>query len=162
MAVVDYFLKIEGIPGESHDAKHKDEIQLESFSWGASQGGGFAYGGGGGAGKVQMQDFHFVMKINKATPKLFLACASGEHIKSALLTARKAGKEQQEFFTVKFSDILVSSYQSSGSGSGDVVPTEQISFNFAKMEMEYKEQKADGTLGGGIKAGYDLKQMKSS
>lgn len=161
MAAVDYFLKIDGIPGESQDHKHKDEIQLESFSWGASQGGGFSYGGGGGAGKVQMQDFHFVMKINKATPKLFLACANGEHIKSAVLTCRKAGKEQQEFLVVKLSDVLVSSYQSGGSGGADVVPMEQISFNFSKVEFEYKEQKADGTLAGGIKANYDLKQSKS-
>ena len=161
MAAVDYFLKIDGIPGESQDHKHKDEIQLESFSWGATQGGGFSYGGGGGAGKVQMQDFHFVMKINKATPKLFLACANGEHIKSAILTCRKAGKEQQEFLIVKLSDVLVSSYQSGGSSAGDVVPTEQISFNFAKVEFEYKEQKPDGTLAGGIKAHYDLKQSKS-
>ncbi|HEY3443029.1 MAG TPA: type VI secretion system tube protein Hcp [Paludibaculum sp.] len=161
MAAVDYFLKIDGIPGESQDHKHKDEIQIESFTWGATQGGGFSYGGGGGAGKVQMQDFHFTMKINKATPKLFLACANGEHIKSAVLTCRKAGKEQQEFLTVKLTDVLVSSYQSGGSGGSDVVPMEQISFNFAKVEFEYKEQKPDGTLAGGIKANYDLKQSKS-
>jgi type VI secretion system secreted protein Hcp len=77
MAAVDYFLKIDGIDGESQDAKHKNEIDLESFSWGATQGGTMAFGGGGGAGKVQMQDFHFVMRVNKASPKLFLACANG-------------------------------------------------------------------------------------
>src|SRR5919204_6894167 len=122
MALVDYFLKIDGIPGESGDSKHKDEIQLESWSFGESQSGTMAYGGGGGAGKVQMQDFHFVMKVNKASPKLFLACASGEHIKKAELTCRKAGKEQQEYYKVTFSDLLVSSYQTSGSGSSDVIP----------------------------------------
>ena len=157
----DFFLKIEGIPGESHDSKHKNEIDVLSYSFGASQTGSSAYGGGAGAGKVQFQDFHFVMKMSKATPKLFLACANGEHIKSAILTARKAGKEQQEFYTIKFSDVLVSSYQTSGSGSGDEVPTEQISFNFSKIETEYKEQKPDGTLAGGIKAGYDIKINKS-
>ncbi len=162
MALADYFLKIDGIAGESQDSKHKDEIQLESFSWGATQVGSSAAGGGGGAGKVQMQDFHFNMKVNKATPKLFLACASGQHIKTAVLTARKAGKDQQDFFTVKFSDVLVSSYQSSGAGGSDVLPMESISLNFAKLEMEYKEQKPDGTMAGGIKAGFDLKTMKYS
>jgi type VI secretion system secreted protein Hcp len=157
---VDYFLKIEGIDGESQDAKHKGEIQLESFSWGANQSGTFASGGGGGAGKVQMQDFNFVMHINKASPKLFLACATGDHIKKAVLTCRKAGKDQQEYMKFTFSDVLVSSYQTGGS-PGDVVPMEQISLNYAKMEMEYKEQKPDGTLGGSIKAGYDLKQNKA-
>lgn len=157
---VDYFLKIEGIEGESQDAKHKGEISLESFSWGASQSGTMAYGGGGGAGKVQMQDFNFVMNVNKASPKLFLACATGDHIKKAVLTCRKAGKDQQEYMKFTFSDVLVSSYQTSGS-AGDVIPLEQISLNYAKMEMEYKEQKPDGTLGGSIKAGYDLKQNKA-
>lgn len=157
----DFFLKIDGIPGESADSKHKGEIELLSYSFGASQTGSFAYGGGGGSGKVQFQDFNFMMKMSKATPKLFLACATGEHIKSAVLTARKAGKQQQEFYTIKFSDVLVSSYQTSGSGGGDEVPTESISFNFTKVETEYKEQKADGTLAGGIKAGYDIKANKA-
>ena len=156
----DYFLKIDGIDGESQDAKHKGEIQLESFSWGATQTGTFAYGGGGGAGKVSMQDFHFVMKHNKASPKLMLACARGEHIKKAVLTARKAGKEQQDFMKVSMEDVLVSSYQTGGSATGDEIPMDQVSLNFAKIEHEYKEQKADGTLGGAVKTGYDLKTSK--
>jgi type VI secretion system secreted protein Hcp len=89
-----------------------------------------------------------------------LACANGEHIKKAVLTCRKAGKEQQEYLKVTFSDILVSSYQSGGNG-GDPLPLEQISLNFAKVEFEYKEQKADGTLAGAIKTGYDLKLNKA-
>jgi type VI secretion system secreted protein Hcp len=107
-----------------------------------------------------MQDFHFVMKINKASPKLMLACATGEHIKEATLTCRKAGKEQQEFLKIKFEDLLVSSYQTGGSGHGDIVPTDQISLNYSKIHFEYKEQKPDGTLGGAVKAGYDLKANK--
>ena len=133
---VDYFLKLDGIEGESADAKHKNEIDVESWSIGASQGGTMAYGGGGGAGKVQMQDFNFSMKVNKASPKLFLACATGEHIKSAILTSRKAGKEQQEFLKITMSDVLVSSIQQGGQGSSDVIPMEQISLNFAKIEYE--------------------------
>ncbi|MFB3813500.1 MAG: Hcp family type VI secretion system effector [Terriglobales bacterium] len=162
MGAVDYFLKIEGIQGESQDAKHKDEIQLESWSFGEQNTGTFATGGGGGAGKVAMQDFHFVKKVDKAGPKLFLACAQGEHIKSALLTCRKAGKDQQEYLKVSFKDILISSYQTSGSGGSDIVPLEQIAFNFAAIKIEYREQKADGTLGGATNAEYNLKQMKAA
>jgi type VI secretion system secreted protein Hcp len=157
---VDYFLKIDGIPGESADSKFKDSIDILSWSWGESQSGTMASGGGGGAGKVNMQDFHFVMKVNKATPKLVLACASGEHIKKAVLTCRKAGKDQQEFLKYTFSDVLVSSYQTGGSSSGDEIPMEQVSLNYAKMELEYKAQKLDGSLDGGIKAGWDLKANK--
>ena len=70
MAAVDYFLKLDGIEGESHDDKFKNQIDLESWSWGETQSGTFSGGGGGGAGKVSMQDFHFVMKLNKATSKV--------------------------------------------------------------------------------------------
>jgi len=161
LALVDYFLKIDGIQGESQDKVHKGEIEIESFSWGASQTGTAAHGGGMGAGRVQMQDFNFVMRINKSSPKLMLACAQGQHIKSAVLVCRKAGKEQQEYLKVTFSDLLVSSYQTNGAPAANVIPMDQISLNFTKVEIEYKEQKPDGTLGGAIKAFYDMKQQVS-
>ena len=161
MATTDYFLKIDGIEGESSDAKHKGEIDLESWSWGESQSGSHAAGGGGGAGKVSMQDFHFVMKHNKASPKLMLACATGEHLKKAVLVCRKAGKDQQEFLKYTFSDVLVSSYHTGGSQQSDLVPIDQVSLNFSKIECEYKEQKSDGTLGGTVKMGWDVKQHRS-
>ncbi len=155
---VDYFLKIDGVQGESQDAKHKNEIEIESWNWGESQSGTASHGGGMGAGKVAMQDFSFVMRVNKSSPKLMLACAQGEHIKGAVLTCRKAGKDQQEYLKWTFTDLLVSSYQTGGTGASDVVPLDQISLNFSKVECEYKEQKPDGSLGGTIKAHYDMKQ----
>ena len=157
MAAVDFFLKIDGIDGESADSKHKGEIDVLSWSFGVSNSGSMSTGGGGGSGKASFNDFNFVMTVNKASPKLKLACASGEHIKKAVLTCRKAGKDQQEFLKYTFSDILVSSFQQGGSNSGDVIPTDQISLNYAKIETEYKAQKPDGTLDGAIKAGWDLK-----
>ncbi len=142
---VDYFLKIDGIPGESTDKSHTNEIDLESWSWGESNSGSSASGGGGGAGKVNMNDFSFSMKVCKASPKLFLNCANGAHIKSALLTCRKAGTEQQEYLKITFSDLLISSYQTGGS-TGAEVPSESITFNFGKIEVSYAPQKPDGKL----------------
>jgi type VI secretion system secreted protein Hcp len=156
----DYLLKIEGIKGESTDAKHKDEIEVESFSWGATQPGSFASGGGGGAGKVSFQDIHFTTRASVASPNLMLACATGQHIKEATLTVRKAGKEAQEYYIVKLSDNLVSSYQSGGSEGSNALPVDQFSINFAKIEFEYKPQKPDGSLGAGVKGGWDLKTNK--
>jgi len=153
---VDYFLKIDSIPGEATDKTHKTEIDLESWSWGETNSGSQAYGGGGGAGKVSMQDFSFSMKVNKASPKLFLACATGQHIKEATLTCRKAGKEQQEYLKIKFSDLLISSYQTGGS-AGAEVPSEQIAFNFAKIEFSYAPQKETGGLDSPVIHKYDLK-----
>jgi type VI secretion system secreted protein Hcp len=159
MAQVDYFLKIDGIDGESTDDKHKNEIDVLSWSWGETNSGTQAYGGGGGAGKVSMQDYNFVMTYNKASPKLMLACATGDHIASATLVCRKAGGGQQEYLTIKFTDLLISSYQTGGS-AGDVVPVDQISFNYTKIEFEYKPQDEKGAVGAPIKAGYDLKANK--
>ncbi|HZH34865.1 MAG TPA: type VI secretion system tube protein Hcp [Pyrinomonadaceae bacterium] len=160
MAAVDYFLKIGDIDGESADSKYSKNIEIESFSWGANQTGSSSHGGGAGAGKVSMQDLHFVMKINKASPKLFLACASGQHIPKAVLVARKAGGQQEDYLKFTLTDVLVSSYQSGGSAHSDVVPTDQVSLNFSKLEMEYKEQTAKGTLAGTVKAGWDIKTNK--
>jgi type VI secretion system secreted protein Hcp len=160
VALVDYFLKMDGIPGESADAKHKGEIDLEAFGWGETNTPSGAPGGGGGAGKVQMQDFNFTTRVNKASPLLFLACAMGKHIKEATLTVRKAGKAQQEYLIVKFSDLLITSYQVAGVEAGDVGPTDSISFNFSKVEYQYRPEKADGSLNTAVKAGWDVKQNK--
>lgn len=159
MAQVDYFLKIDGIDGESTDDKHKNEIDVESWSWGETQTGTAAHGGGGGAGRVSMQDFSFTMRVNKSTPKLMLACATGAHVPEATLACRKSGGAQEEYLNIKFTDLLVSSYQTGGS-AGDIIPVDQISLNFSKIEFEYKPQKPDGTLDSPVKVGYDLKANK--
>jgi type VI secretion system secreted protein Hcp len=161
MAAVDYYLKVDGIDGESESKGFEKWIDVESWSWGESQQGAHSGGGGGGAGKVVMQDFHFVMKVNKASTKLFLACATGTHIKNAELICRKAGKTQQNFLSVKMDDLLVSSFQTGGSGHADILPTDQISLNFSKIVFHYKEQKADGTLASGTPVGYDLKKVSA-
>ncbi len=154
---VDMFLKLDGIDGESADAKHKNEIDIESFSWGASNSGSASAGGGAGAGKVAMQDFSFTTQVSKASPRLFLACATGQHIKTALLTIRRAGREQAEFLKVTMSDVLVSSYKQDGSSEGDEVPTDQVSMNFSKIQVSYSPQRADGSLDSAVNAGWDLR-----
>ena len=162
MSQADYFLKVDGCPGESMDAKHPDECELLSFSFGASQTGSAAYGKGLGAGKVQMQDFLFVMKANKAGPKLFVKCATGEGIPKAVMTCRKAGKDQQDYLKYTFTDIIVSSYNEGGAGGSDPIPIQSVSLNFSKMEVEYKEQNPDGSLGGVTKGAFDLKTNKGT
>lgn len=160
MAAADYYLKIDGIEGESTDDKQKGTIDIESFSMGVTNAGSHDARGGGGAGKASFQDMHFVSKISKASPKLMEACATGQHIKNAILISRKAGGTQEEYLTYKLSDVMVSSYQAGGSANSDVVPTDQFSINFAKIEITYKEQKAEGALGGTVKSGYDIKANK--
>jgi type VI secretion system secreted protein Hcp len=157
---VDYFLQIAGVEGESTDAKHKGWIDVDSWSWGETQPTPPPGGGGGGAGKVQVQDLHFTTRVSKASPKLFLACANGQHFKEARLVGRKAGKSQQEFLTWTFTDLLVTGYQTGGAEGADILPTDQVSLNFAKLKVEYRAQKADGSLDAPVSAGWDVKSNK--
>jgi type VI secretion system secreted protein Hcp len=160
VAAFDYFLKIDGIDGGSVAAGHKGEIDVDSWTWGESRVGSPGVGtGAGAAGRVDMQDFTFTMKLSKASPKLFLACAEGNHIKAAWLTARRGGGKAADYFLKwSFSDLLVSSYLTGG--SGDQPPEDSVSFTFSKIEVEYKEQKADGSFAAALKAGWDLKTNK--
>ena len=161
MAAVDYFLKIEGIDGESLDSKHKGEIDVTSFSWGVSQTGSAGGGGGAGAGRAQFTGFHFTSSTSKASPKLMLACATGEHIKKAELFCRKAGGDGRagaEFIKLTFEDVLVSSYNQSGSGD---VPADSVSLNFARIMFEVHPLNPDGSLGAPVRAGWDLRTNRA-
>ncbi len=147
------------IKGESKNKGFEDQIQLLSWSWGASNSGSNTHGGGGGGAKASFQDFHFTMQMSKASPKVLLFCATGQHMPEATLTLRKSGKkeEQQVFLTVKFTDLLISSYQTGGTDDSGL-PIEQISLNYATYEMEYFEQNEKGVVATAGKGGYDLKK----
>jgi type VI secretion system secreted protein Hcp len=156
MAQVDYFLKIDGVEGESTDDKHKAEIDVVSFSWGVTNSGSAGFGSGQGSGKVVANDFSFVKLHDKSSPVLYIACATGQHYKNAVLVCRKAGGGQQEYLKITMEDVLVSSFVTSGSDGDDVVPTDSITLNYGKLEHSYKIQKADGGLGGEAKQKYDF------
>ena len=155
----DIFAKIGDIKGESPDDKHKGEIELLSWSWGVTQSGTMAHGGGGGEGKANFNDFNFTHHIDKASPVLMKACATGEHIKEATITVRKAGKGQQEFLIIKMNDIIITGVAPSGAGDG-AATAEHVALQFAKVDLEYKPQKADGSLVAGIHFKYDIKGNK--
>ena len=157
----DIFAKLGDIKGESLDAKHKDEIEVLSYSWGVSNtsspGGA---GGGAGAGKANFQDFNFMHAVDRATPFLLKACASGTHIKDGTITARKAGKAPLEYMIFKFYDIVISSVAQSGASGSPDTGSESVSLNFAKVELEYRTQKADGSIQPMHPFKYDIVQNK--
>ena len=155
----DIFAKIGDIKGESLDSKHKDEIEVLSWSWGVQQSGTLAHGGGGGEGKASFNDFNFTHHVDKASPVLMTACATGKHIKEATITVRKAGKGQQEFLIVKMSDVIITGVTPSGTGDGAAI-AESVAIQFAKVELEYKPQKADGSLDAGVFFKCDIKAQK--
>jgi type VI secretion system secreted protein Hcp len=132
----DIFAKIGDIKGEAQDAAFKEQIEVLSWSWGVSQQGTAATGSGLGAGKANFQDFNFMHNLDKASPNLMKACATGKHYPDATFTARKAGEGQKEFMIFKFTDVLITSVSPGGSSGGDGV-TESVSMQYSKVELEY-------------------------
>ena len=153
----DIFVKLGDIKGESSDDKHKEEVEVLSWSWGVSQSASVT-GSGGGTGKASFADFSFMHRVDSASPLLMKACATGEHIKEATVTQRKAGKVQQEFLIIKMNDILITSVQPTASTDGLM---EAVSLQMAKVNLEYKPQKADGSLDAGVLFKYDIKANKA-
>jgi type VI secretion system secreted protein Hcp len=155
----NWFLKVDGIEGESIDKSHKGEIDVLSWSWGVATEGSPGPGGGGGVGKASFQDFNFVARISKASPQLFLSCATGVHHKSASLSGRHAGdKSSHDFLKYKLADVQVTSVQHGHGGSEP--PTEQFSLSYSRFEITFTPQNADGSPGAPASAGFDLKQNK--
>lgn len=153
------FARIGAIRGESRDAKHKDEIDVLSWSWGVSQSGTASPGGSAGAGKASFHDFNFTHHVDRASPLLMKACATGEHVKDATITVRKAGQGQQEYLTIKMTGLQVTSVSTSVSAEGDAT-MESVVLTFARVDLEYRPQKPDGTLDVGVHFKYDLKAQK--
>jgi type VI secretion system secreted protein Hcp len=153
----DIFAKLGDIKGESLDDKHKDEIEVLSWSWGVTN--AFTHAGAGaGQARASFRDLSFTHKIDKASPILMQACATGVHLKEATITHRKAGKGQQEFLVIKMNDVVVTALMDAD--SSDAEAAETVSLAFAKIDVEYRPQKADGSLDAGIHFKYDLKANK--
>ena len=155
----DIFAKLGDIKGESQDSKHKDEVEVLSWSWGVSRSEAGSSTGGAGSGKANFNDFNFTHHVDKSSPNLLKACATGEHIKEATITVRKAGKEQHEFMIIKMSDVIITGVAPSGSGDS-AATAESVALRFGKVDLEYKPQKADGSLDAGVHFKYDIKANK--
>lgn len=153
-----YFLKIDGIEGESQDEQHKGEIELHSWSFGGTALGVLKAGSAASAGKFTAQDFQFAAKVSKASPMLFLACATGRRMPKATMSGRRIGNRRPiDYFTITLSDILISSYQESGADGAEGV-MEQVSCTFAKIQVEYRPINADGSLGDSVSATFEAKK----
>jgi type VI secretion system secreted protein Hcp len=157
----DAFLKIEtpAVAGESSDAKHKGEIELFSFSLGASNPTTIGSAtGGAGAGKVSFSSFSIMKKTDKTSPVLFQGLASGIHYDKATVTLRKAGGDNPvEYLKYTFGTVFVESIQWSGSTGGDDSPAESVSFVYGKLEIDYQPQGGTGKPeGGAIHGGWSV------
>ena len=152
---VDMFMKINGVQGESQDKTHMDEIDVLAWSWGMSQSGTTHMGSGGGAGKVNVQDLSFTKYVDKSSPDLFMACCNGKHFSDATLVVRKAGENPLEYIKVKMEEVIIASVSTGGSGGEDRL-TENVTLNFGKVTVDYKEQTKTGTGGAAPTMTWDI------
>jgi type VI secretion system secreted protein Hcp len=158
-AASDIYIKIQNVLGESTDDKHKGEIDVLAWSWGATQTGAATAGGGGGAGRAKIQDLTITKYVDKASPALFQFVATGMHIPSVQLSVvRLGGKgDRLEYIRIKLTDVLISSVKSSHSAANDNRPVEEVSFNFTAIEYTYTPQTAAGSAGPPVTISYNLK-----
>ncbi len=161
MAQEDYFLKIDGVKGESQDDKHKDEIHVSSFSFGVTNTGTGGSNLGSGGGRSNIQDMHFTKVVDAASPNLFIGCATGKHFGTATVTVRRAGEKPQEYLTYKLTEVYISSISTSGHEGGGIAQ-ESVSLNFSKVEITYTPQNADGSPGAKNTKSYDVKANKAA
>src|SRR5262245_10378109 len=157
---VDMFIKIGDVKGEAKDKTHKDEVDVLAWSWGMSNSGSAHTGGGAGAGKANVQDLSVTKYIDKASPDLMLACCTGKHYDTATLVVRKAGTTPLEYVTITMSEVLVTNVSTGGSGGEDRL-TENVTLNFAKVKVDYKEQTDKGGAGATPSMTYDIAQNVS-
>lgn len=154
---VDMFMKVGDIKGEARDKSHSDEIDVLSWSWGLSQSGTMHISGGGGAGKVNIQDLSFTKYVDKSSTNLMLACCNGKHYPEALLTVRKAGENPVEYLKLTMTDVLITGVSTGGSGGEDRI-TENVMLNFAKVKVEYTPQKPDGSADAVMDMGWNIEE----
>lgn len=156
---VDFFLKLDAINGESADDKHKNEISVMSFSWGASQTTSVSGSGGSGAGKANLADLSIMKNYDAASAPLYKSLLLGTHIKTGVLTANKTGDGAQAFLKITLTELFVTSIQISGSSE---VPMESVSFSYNTIKTEYFQQDETGKLQAKAPVSYDLKANKVS
>ena len=152
---MDMFMKIGALKGESRDTVHKGEIDVLAWSWGLSNSGSAQVGSGAGAGKVNVQDLSFTKYLDKSSPDMMLATCNGKHFDKAVLTVRKAGEQPLEYLLITMEEVLITSVSTGGSGGEDRL-TENVTLNFAKVKVAYKEQTPTGGVGDKPEMGWDI------
>jgi type VI secretion system secreted protein Hcp len=179
----DFFLKLDGIQGESKDQGHAGEIDIDGWSFGvndydpgesrdarAASGGrddlpvfrsadrkAEILSGSAMAGSVRVGDLHLSKRVDAASAPLLKASTTRQKIAKAVLTCRKAaGADGLEYLQIQLQDVMVSSWQVAASADR-VVPGEKLVLSYARIEFTYQPQGSKGTAEGKKHAGWDRK-----
>jgi type VI secretion system secreted protein Hcp len=157
----DFFIKIDGIAGESKDSKHAGQIDVLNWGYAVSQSSSANTGGGGGVGKAHFSELVFTHYIDKSTPNLMKYCASGKHVPSVELSCCKVGDGQQEYMKVVMTDVLITHVRPTGDSSSPRV-MEEVGISYSTIKVEVKEQNANGSMGAAVTGAWDVKQNKAA
>jgi type VI secretion system secreted protein Hcp len=163
MAAVDLYLKLEGVTGESKDKDHKDEMEIQSWSWGVANQGYYGTGSGGARGKGSVQEISVIKHVDRGSVECFKRCLTGHHFTTGKLTAYKAAGDGKRvpYLQIEMKKVFVTALNASGSG-GDIVPTESMSMNFEEFNYIYMVQDDQGGEGKTTEFGYNLSQHENA
>jgi len=162
MADVYAFLELEGIEGEAQDSDHTGKLELQSFSWGASNNSSFAVGTGGGVSKGQIHDISVSMFTSKASLRLLELAVTGKHIATAKLSLCKlSGDKKIAYFELDLEHVVVTSLQMAA-GSDGQLPMESATLHFVKVKCKYQPQGNEGDAVGSVDFGWDLQKNQAA
>ena len=131
------FLKLQGITGESRNARHTGESEIDNFAFGAT---------GGSASRPAPRAFVISKSYDKASPLLLQRLANGQHIASVVVTQDKPAGT---FMRYTLTDVQVVDYEHTGRAAKNA---ERVCLTFNRAEVEYLPQQADGSLGSPVRA----------
>jgi type VI secretion system secreted protein Hcp len=160
----DTFIKIDGIDGESQDDKHKNWIEVSSFSHDMRQPPSASVSslGGGTTGRVDMEDFQFTKGIDKSSPKLYEACCKGAGIANASVEFCRAGGDKLVYLKIDMAGVVVSRVAASGSGKDlSDFPSELVTLNFSKITWTYTQQNRQGQAAGQVQTSWNMQTGKA-
>jgi type VI secretion system secreted protein Hcp len=170
------YLKIDpavslNVQGESTAEGHAGEIDVASFKAGILQKGVVFAGGGVSAGKAELTPLTIYKFLDKASPSLFLACATGVHFPKATLVietpssiglqAAAPGRPAGEFFRIELKNVVITSVNHDASttdSEGNLVET--VTLGFTEIRWTYTPSNPNGGSGTPVTGGFNLKTNK--
>jgi type VI secretion system secreted protein Hcp len=154
-ATPECFLRVDGVAGESADARHRGEIELLSWTLGVASTGSMAAGGGGSAGRAEFQPLKVSQRVDRAIPPLVQLAAAGQHVPSVTLTCRRPGRDAADYLRIALTDVLVTGVRLTETVDGP--PSAEVALVYGRIVIEYRPQMPDGSMGPPVVTGWDVR-----
>lgn len=157
------YIKFDGVDGEAKDKDHKGWSDLSSFSQGMTQPGGGATGPTRRRGDVILDDLSCAKEIDKASPKLAEAVCNGKiYPKVEIeLTASTTDAGRVTYYRYELKNVMITSYNISGSGQSEDVPMEDFALNFEEIKVTYTETESSGKSKGNVEYSWKVEEGES-